>query len=142
MDKFDFDDLFNDWNVLFNRWKNKDEIKRYEIEELLEKGQIPTQKTIPLLLAIFKGEVIFAKPLKKENRPENWIAGRDAVIHFLMREKELKEQPKGISLKGDLTPKEQAKKEVAKIHNIDARQLRAYIEKYEKNIKKHIENIN
>jgi len=153
MDEFDFDDAFNDWNVLFNRWKNRDKIKKYEIEELLEKGQIPTKMAMPFLLAIFREEVFFDKPTKQINRPENWLTQRNTVIYVLVREKELielKEQSKGTSLrlrdskpkKGVLTPRVQAKKDAAEFYNISVRSIENYLKKYEEGIKKHIGNIN
>ena len=115
-----FEDIFNNWNVLASNWKNKKTIYRYQVEELLDNGEIPTQKAMPFLAAAFKGNIQWGlRPPKPFNRDDSPLLKGEIALRVLYLESvnkiELKNTPKK---HGDPTALQIAKEDTAAYYGL------------------------
>lgn len=138
-DKLDFDETFSDWNVLAGKWENEQPIYKYEVDELLRKGVIPTQKAMPFLTAVFNKEYKFKKAKGIVNRSENVFIRINIALNVLVREIELQDSPK--NLLGAFTSREQAKEDVAEKYGISVRDVENYLLEHKEHLIKTLDKI-
>jgi len=137
-----FEDIFNNWNVLASNWKNRKTIYRYQVEELLDNGEIPTQKAMPFLAAVYKEDVIFSKPNKLTYLRDNSICELDIAIKVLYKEKLYNTEFKGYSKdRGGHTPREKAKKETSNYYGISVREVEKYLSSSKERAKEILDKI-
>lgn len=142
-DKFDFDETYNDWNVLVDKRKSRQPIYKYEIEELLNNGVVPTKKAMPFLADAFAGKVMYSgKTCKPTQRPENILIRQNIALEVLVKARILTEQQKNNKKKrGDETPLEEAKQEAAEKYGISIRNIENYLSTYKEDLMKILNNM-